>query len=100
MENLIDHLSTGAAVILATVAVFLSRRGLRATRRSQKIEDLVPKAVDAALAHVSPAEQALLDVRRVATRFAIHLDAEDGKRDFSDERLYSEVCAELARRKL
>lgn len=64
------------------------------------LNDNASPTVDAALAHVSQAEQSLLDVRRVATRFAIHLDAEDGKRDFSDERLYSEVCAELARRKL
>lgn len=100
MEHIIDHVASGLAAGLAVLAVFLSRRGLRATRRGQKLSDIVPKAVDAAIHHLKQGDNAGLDLRFVACKFAESLDAEDGKRDFPSEKLFAEVSAEITRRGL
>lgn len=98
--ELFDHIASGLALLLAAVAAFLSRRGLKATRRTQKLEVLVPKAVDAALRHQKQGSNHSIDLRITAAQFARHLDLEDGKRDFTDERIHAEVVAELHRRGL
>lgn len=98
MESIIDHVLSGLALVFAAVASWLARRGVRLTRREQKLSDIVPKAVDAAIKHTKEGPNRGLDVRRVATEFAIHLDLEDGKADFTHAKLHAEVTAELQRR--
>lgn len=98
MESIIDHVLSGLALVFAAVASWLARRGVRLTRREQKLSDIVPKAVDAAIQHTRDGPNRGLDVRRVATEFAIHLDLEDGKADFTHAKLHAEVTAELQRR--
>lgn len=100
MDHIIEHIATALAVFLAGLATWLNRRGVRVTRREQKLSDIVPKAVDAAIKHTKEGPNRGLDVRRVATEFAIHLDLEDGKADFTHAKLHAEVTAELHRRGL
>jgi hypothetical protein len=99
MDYLNDIIS-GVAVIVAAIAAWFSRRGLRATRRQQKLADIVPKAVDAALRHQKQGANHSIDLRITASQFARHLDLEDGKQDFSSEKIHAEVVAELHRRGL
>lgn len=98
--ELFDHIASGIALLISGVALFLNRRGLKATRRTQKLEVLVPKAVDAALRHQKQGANQSIDLRVTAAQFAKHLDLEDGKRDFTDEKIHAEVVAELHRRGL
>ena len=97
MEQMIDHILGVLAVFLA---VFFGRRGLKATRRTQKLSDIIPKAVDAALRHQKQGANQSIDLRVTASQFAKHLDLEDGKRDFTDKKIHAEVVAELHRRGL
>lgn len=98
--ELFDHIAAGFALFFSGVALFLNRRGLKATRKGQKLADLVPKAVDAAVRHCAQGPNKNLDLRTVASHFAKNLDLEDKKRDFSDARIHAEVSAELQRRGL
>lgn len=100
MDAIIDHFLAGLAVIIATVAAVLNRRGVRATRRSQKLSDIVPKSVDAALRHQKQGANNNIDLRITAGQFARNHDLEDGKRDFTDAKIDAEVVAELHRRGL
>jgi hypothetical protein len=100
MDNLVDHFISGLALIIATVVAWLSRRGIRVTRRGQKLADIIPKAVDAALRHQKQGANHSIDLRITAAQFAKHLDLEDGKQDFSSEKIHAEVVAELHRRGL
>jgi hypothetical protein len=96
----LNDIFAGLALLFSGVALFLSRRGLKATRRTQKLEVLVPKAVDAAIRHCAQGPNKNLDLRTVAAHFAKNLDLEDKKRDFTDARIHAEVSAELQRRGL
>ena len=98
--ELFDHIAAGLALFFSGVALFLNRRGLKATRRTQKLEVLVPKAIDAAIRHCAQGPNRNLDLHAVAARYAKNIDLEDKKRDFSDERIHAEVGAELQRRGL
>ena len=98
--ELFEHIATGLSVVFAAVAVFLSRRGLKHTRRTQKLNDIVPKAVDAAIRHQKQGANHSIDLRITAGQFARKHDLEDGKRDFTDAKIDAEVVAELHRRGL
>lgn len=98
--EIVDHILAGIAVLLASVAAFLSRRGLKHTRRTQKLNDIVPKAVDAAIRHQKQGANHNIDLRVIACQFARNQDLEDGKRDFTDAKIDAEVVAELHRRGL
>jgi len=98
--DLLNDIFAGLALLFSGAALFLSRRGLKATRRTQKLEVLVPKAVDAAIRHCSQGPNRNLDLHAVAARYARNLDLEDKKRDFTDEKIHAEVSAELQRRGL
>lgn len=98
--ELFDHIAAGLALFFSGVALFLNRRGLKVMRREQKLEVLVPKAVDAAIRHCAQGPNRNLDLRTVAAHFAKNLDLEDKKRDFTDARIHAEVSAELQRRGL
>lgn len=98
--ELFDHIAAGLALLISGVALFFGRRGLKATRRTQKLSDIIPKAVDAALRHQKQGANQSIDLRVTAAQFAKHLDLEDGKRDFTDEKIHAEVVAELHRRGL
>jgi hypothetical protein len=98
--ELFDHIASGSALVIAVVFAWFSRRGIRVTRRGQKLKDIIPKAVDAALRHQKQGANHSIDLRITAAQFAVHLDLEDGKRDFSNEKIHAEVVAELHRRGL
>ncbi len=98
--NIIDHILAGLALVFGALSAWLSRKGVRATRREQKLADIIPKAVDAALRHQKQGANHSIDLRVTASQFARHLDLEDGKQDFSDEKIHAEVVAELHRRGL
>lgn len=100
MENIVDHILAGLALLFASVAVWLNRRGVRATRKQQKLSDIIPKSVDAAVRHQMAGSNRNIDLRTTAGQFARNHDLEDGKRDFTDAKIDAEVVAELQRRGL
>ena len=100
MEHVIDHVFGALALLFSGFALFLNRRGVRATRRTQKLSDIIPKAVDAALRHQAQGSNRSIDIRTIAGQFARNHDLEDKKRDFTDEKIDAEVVAELHRRGL
>jgi hypothetical protein len=95
MDYLNDIISA-VAVLIAAFAAWLSRSASKKTRRAQKLEDVVAKSIDAGVAHRVPG----IPLAKTCLEFAVLLDLEDGKRDFADRKLYVEIVAELARRKL
>ena len=63
MEHLVYHVLGALALLFSGFALFLNRRGVRATRRTQKLSDIIPKAVDAALRHHSQGANRSIDIR-------------------------------------
>jgi hypothetical protein len=94
MDNLIDHIASGLAVILAAVAAWFARKSGKHTARSQRLKDIITKACDAGTANKQPGTP----LAKTCVEYAILLDLEDKKRDFTDQKLRAEVDAELARR--
>jgi hypothetical protein len=94
MDNLIDHIVSAVAVVIAAVAAWFARKsGKNAARAS--LEAVVRDACDYAIAN--PAKN--IAVERVALDAARLGDVRtDGKRDFSDAQLTVAIRAELARR--
>lgn len=94
MDNLIDHIVSGLALLLGGLAAWFARRAGRNAAR-QSLEALVRDACDYAIAHPAKgiaAERTALDAARLGDVRA------DGKRDFSDATLAVAIRAELARR--
>ncbi len=94
MENLVDHTVSGVAVLLAAFAAWHSRKTGKHTARSQRLKDIITKACDAGTANKQPGTP----LAKTCVEYAILLDLEDKKRDFTDQKLRAEVDAELARR--
>jgi hypothetical protein len=95
MESIIDHVMSGLALILATLAAFFARRSGKNVARAS-LEAVVRDACDYALSHVSEkisTERTALDAARLGDVRT------DGKRDFSDAQLIVAIRAELSRRK-
>jgi hypothetical protein len=94
MENLVDHILAGLALLFASVAAWFARRATRPNRR-QQLGELVRDAVAYARAHSSPG----IPLERTALDAARRLDLLDGKRDFADEALLMvAIKAEIAQR--
>jgi hypothetical protein len=95
MENLVDHIVSGLALLLGVLAAWFARRAGKSQSR-QTLEALVRDACDYALAHPSPG----ITTERVALDAVHLLDVRaDGKQDFKDDaQLMVAIRAELARR--
>ncbi len=94
MENLIDHIAAVISLLAAAGSVWFARKTGKHTARSQRLKDIITKACDAGTANKQPGTP----LAKTCVEYAILLDLEDKKRDFTDQKLRAEVDAELARR--
>jgi hypothetical protein len=91
MDNLIDHIASGAAVLIALVSAFFNWR--KKPNRLDTRARLVAESVAYGRAHQKPG----IPLERTCLECAILLDMKDnGKRDFSDAELFVSIRAALA----
>jgi hypothetical protein len=74
--------------------------GASVSAHNKWAQSILTQTATAALRHQKQGANQSIDLRVTAAQFAKHLDLEDGKRDFTDEKIHAEVVAELHRRGL
>lgn len=95
MENLIEHILTGFAVLMASAAAWFARRAHKKQPRGQRKSEIVARGL--ATARKNPSKGVPLET--TALEYSILIDMEDGKSDFRREELWAEVRAQLASEK-
>ena len=94
MDYLNDIISA-VAVIVATVGAWFARKALKATPRGQRKSEVVSRAL--VTARKNPSKGVPLEV--TALEYAILIDMEDGKSDFTREALWAEVRVQTTHEK-
>lgn len=95
MENLVDHIISGLALLIAAASAWFARKAHKKQPRGQRKSEVVARGL--ATARKNPSKGVPLEA--TALEYSILIDMEDGKSDFRREELWAEVRAQLANEK-
>lgn len=99
MDSIVDHVLAGLALMMGTIAVWLSRKRTT-TSRAGELSTIISLAFDAGIAHSKRPGNAV-PLKELVFHAAVLFDVKrDGKRDFDDRTLRIAVDAEGHKRGL